>query len=199
LAPPSLPRVPTGRVPRVQRYYGVLRRPASLSPHFVAFVWRYHGLRLLLRSRRPETQTAGQGFESRSPLPANRPWRRSGPPRFLGNPLVHTPCSPTPAGPTHQALRRYRRGPRPDNDEGSRNGTLGAQSHGLCTRCLRFAGGVAPAPRKTRFPLLATLRDGIGYPQDSSERFRSCVLHLVLLSQACLAQCQEPFTSRKGS
>src|SRR5713226_1931892 len=44
--------------------------------------------------------------------------------------------------------------------------------------------------RKTRFPLLATLRDGIGYPQDSNERFQSCLLHLILPSQAFLAQCQ---------
>jgi len=65
-----------------------------------------------------------------------------------------------------------------------------APSHGLCTRCLRFALGIAPPGRKTRFPLLSALRDGIGYPQDSSERFPSCFLHLFLLSQAFLTQCQ---------
>src|SRR5207237_9494073 len=27
----------------------------------------------------------------------------AGPPRFLGNPIVHMPCSPTPAGPPRQA------------------------------------------------------------------------------------------------
>ena len=42
--------------------------------------------------------------------------------------------------------------------------------------------------RKTRFPLLATLRGGIGYPQDSAEEFPSGVLHLILPSQAFLAQ-----------
>jgi hypothetical protein len=35
--------------------------------------------------------------------------------------------------------------------------------------------------RKTRFPLSATLRDGIGYPQDSYERFQTVV---ILPSQA---------------
>ena len=33
--------------------------------------------------------------------------------------------------------------------------------------------GIAPAGRKTRFPLRFALRGGIGYPQDSNERFLS--------------------------
>jgi hypothetical protein len=64
------------------------------------------------------------------------------------------------------------------------NVPFGAQSHGLGTRCLRFAAWVTPEPRKTRFPLLASVRGGIGYPQDSVERFPSCFLHLIPLSQA---------------
>src|SRR5208283_3734820 len=92
--------------------------------------------------------------------------------RFLGNPCVPTPCSPTPAGPTRQAIRRSRRGPRSDKNEDSHHEDFGAQSHGLGTRCLRFVPSIAARGRKTRFPLLATLRDGLGYPQDSDERFR---------------------------
>jgi hypothetical protein len=43
--------------------------------------------------------------------------------------------------------------------------------------------------RKTRFWLLAKALPGeIGYPQGFIERFSSCFLHLVLLSQAFLAQ-----------
>ena len=34
---------------------------------------------------------------------------------------------------------------------------FGAQSHGLQTPCVRFAGWVAPSPRNTRFRLLARL------------------------------------------
>src|SRR5262249_55591735 len=34
---------------------------------------------------------------------------------------------------------------------------FGAQSHGLGTRCLRFAPRVTPTGRQTRFPLSATL------------------------------------------
>jgi hypothetical protein len=77
-------------------------------------------------------------------------------------------------------------------------GTFEAQSHGLCTRCLRFALGIAPPGRKTRFPLLSALRAGIGYPQDSNERFPSCFLHLFFLSQACLTQCQRSPRHRPG-
>jgi len=51
-----------------------------------------------------------------------------------------------------------RRGLRCVHDEGSRNrSTFEAQSHGLGTRCLRFARWVAPRRRKTRFRLLAKL------------------------------------------
>src|SRR5208282_1776943 len=71
-----------------------------------------------------------------------------------------------------QAIRRSRRGPRSDKNEDSHHEDFGAQSHGLGTRCLRFVPSIAARGRKTRFPLLATLRDGLGYPQDSDERFR---------------------------
>ena len=51
---------------------------------------------------------------------------------------------------------------------------FGARSHGIGTRCLRFAGRVAPPPRKTRFRLLAKLcRAGFVNPQGSNERFPS--------------------------
>src|SRR5208283_3889903 len=120
----------------------------------------------------PGRPTAGPGFVHRSLLPVHGIGRRSGPPRFLGNPCVPTPCSPTPAGPTRQAIRRSRRGPRSDKNEDSHHEDFGAQSHGLGTRCLRFVPSIAARGRKTRFPLLATLRDGLGYPQDSDERFR---------------------------
>src|SRR5208282_2170520 len=71
-----------------------------------------------------------------------------------------------------QAIRRSRRGPRSDKNEDSHHEDFGAQPHGLGTRCLRFVPSIAARGRKTRFPLLATLRDGLGYPQDSDERFR---------------------------
>jgi hypothetical protein len=86
MALPSLPRVRTATVPLLRRYYGVLRRPASLSPRFVAFAWRYHALRLSFRSHRPRTPTAGRGFTIRSPWPDCYAWRRSRTSQVPGEP-----------------------------------------------------------------------------------------------------------------
>jgi len=68
--PPSLHRVPLGAVPRIQRYYEALRLPDALPFGFVSFTFRY----------RLAAETSGS-------------------PRFLGDPLVHMPCSQTPEGP----------------------------------------------------------------------------------------------------
>jgi hypothetical protein len=56
-----------------------------------------------------------------------------------------------------QANTTRRLGPRSNQDEGSHKAIFGAQSHGFGTRCLRFAGRIAPPPRKTRFRLPARL------------------------------------------
>ena len=68
------------------------------------------------------------------------------------------PGSSTPAGP-HAPITMtvQRRGPRLGNDEGSHIGTFEVQSPGLEAGCLRFAGWVAPPPRKTRFQVLVAL------------------------------------------
>ena len=63
----------------------------------------------------------------------------------------------------------------------------GLDQHGIGTRCLRFAGRVAPPPRKTRFRLLAKLcRAGFVNPQGCDERFLSS--SHFLLSRAFLTQ-----------
>jgi hypothetical protein len=49
---------------------------------------------------------------------------------------------------------------------------FGAQSLGLGSRCLRFAAGVAPGPRKTRFRLVAGLCRAGFAPAESVERFQ---------------------------
>ena len=96
-------------------------------------------VRLSFRSRRSRTPQPRARGSSAGPLTGKSAGRRSGPPKFLENPRVPMPCSSTPAGPTRQALRRRRHGPRYVHDEGSHdNATFEAQSHGLGTRCLRF-------------------------------------------------------------
>ena len=110
-------------------------------------------------------------------------WKRQDLLRSWGTPIVLLPCSPTPAGPTHQAIAMRRRGPRCVHDEGSRIRTFEAQSHGFGTGCLRFAGRVAPTPRKTRFRLLARLfRTGLITRRVPSKGFKMYPTS-ILLSQ----------------
>ena len=53
------------------------------------------------------------------------------------------------------------------------NTNFGAQSHGLCTRCLRFAGWITPPPRKTRFRMAGQPCPGRNdYPLGPTERFQ---------------------------
>jgi hypothetical protein len=82
------------------------------------------------------------------------------------------PCSPTPAGPTHQALTMHRHGPRSVHDEGSRvsyfRGSITRLRHWLST--LRRPG--RPDATQDSLPAVGqTLPDGLDYPQGSSERF----------------------------
>ncbi len=148
---------PTARVPLLPRYYqgamtscrsfrrasfpslGETTRSARVSPTRGRALPRTGLLELVTRYLRP-----GKGQ-----------WKRQDLLRSWGTPILLLPCSPTPAGPTHQAITMRRRGPRCVQDEGSRIRTFEAQSHGFGTGCLRFAGRVAPTPRKTRFRLLA--------------------------------------------
>jgi hypothetical protein len=75
-----------------------------------------------------------------------------------GEPLVLLPCSPTPAGPTASGLFQcHGAAPAASTTKAPACIAFEAQSHGFGTRCLRFAGRVAPTPRKTRFRLLAKL------------------------------------------
>jgi hypothetical protein len=132
---------------------------SPLSAHVDIFLVRGEGENSGDRPSLPRGQVAQPraGGSSVGPLAAHYAWRRSGLPRFLENPRVPVPCSSTPVEPTHQAtVQCSRRGPRYVHDEGCHDtSSFGAPSHGLGTRCLRFVVGVAPALRKTRFPLLA--------------------------------------------
>jgi hypothetical protein len=107
----------------------------------------------------------------------------TGSPTFLGNPdcalaLLFDPGRTAASGHTMR-----RRGPRCVHDEGSRIRTFEAQSHGFGTGCLRFAGRVAPTPRKTRFRLWARLfRTGLVTRRVPSKGF-TMYPTLILLSQ----------------
>ena len=130
---------------------GIPSRRASFS-----FAWRYLSPASHVRLSHPAVTLAGQ---ARGLVVAGVPCRlvldeeEAGPPRFLENPPMSVPCSSTPAGPRASgpfATPRYclppflrRRLPR-----STLSGLIPTARN---TRCLRFAGRITPAPRKTRF------------------------------------------------
>ena len=76
------------------------------------------------------------------------------------------------------------------NDVDSASTSLGALSRGLHALCVRFAAGVAPGPRNTRFRLVANLdRSGLS-PAGSHRRFPSCLSVYIAspFTKLCLAQ-----------
>jgi len=95
-APPSLHGVREGPFPR---FHTTMRRSDSrplVSPHFVAFVWRYHPC----ASFAPSGQARGRGLRGVGvPVPEpDMSVETDGAPKFLGTPRVPWPCSPTPVG-----------------------------------------------------------------------------------------------------
>ncbi len=84
-------------------------------------------------------------------------WRRQDLLRSWGTPIVLLPCSPTPVGPTHQALAMRLRGPRYVHDEGSRIRTFELSITRL-SALAAYASQAGPiATQDSRFRLLADL------------------------------------------
>jgi hypothetical protein len=163
-APPSLHRVLAARVPRLQWYYEVLRFPNVLH---AALRFLRATLTIpracLRRSCQVRRRLGAGGFWvwHLPKRPVDNEMETPGRPKFLGNPDVPAPCSSTPARPTlPQASTVGRHGPTHRLPRGlSTRGNFGAQSHGIGTRCLRFAVRITPpharlasgcGPRSTR-------------------------------------------------
>jgi hypothetical protein len=183
--PASLRRVSAGRIPRLPRYCQDAATPGHPSRlASSSFARRYHAAACGSLPRATRRQTpAGQAIRGGSPSAALSSWRRPGLPRSWGTPctyaLLYDPGRTDASGHT---IRRC--SPRYVHGEGSCVAAFEAQSHGFGTRCLRFAGWIAPPPRKTRFRLPASSTGRVVYPQGSFQRFQSCLLHLFLLCQA---------------
>ena len=96
-----------------------------------------------------------------------------GSPRFLENPLWTCPALRPRRDLCARPLLRFDVAFRKFDGVGSHeNHNFEAQSHGPFTRCLRFAGWVAPPPRKTRFRLLTQLcRTGLDTRRVPSKGF----------------------------
>ena len=193
-----LPSTGSSRV-EFPRFVGTIRalrlpvaRPAALRCLRLAVPWEHSEVRS--RCGRVHPQQAGT-WSPGGPNRDNLPWRRQDLPRSWGTPLVRSPCSSTPAGPTHQATSMRRHGPRTDHREGSpqRNfrGSITRLSHWLSTlRSGRYR-------TTTQDSLPATgqvLPDGLDYPQGSIERFQAQLMRAILLPQAFVAQGQSAFS-----
>ncbi len=148
-----------GVVPLLHRYGGELRLPAAPP---AALRYLRTALTIARSSsslpHRVERAEVGPGlFVVRAPVPPDA-METTGPPRFLGNPCACMPCSSTPAGPRCQAIAAPRCCRRSENHDGPREQFhFEAQSHGPHAPCVRFAAGVTPVPRNTRFRLVANL------------------------------------------
>jgi hypothetical protein len=148
-----------------------------ISPHFVSFAWRYHLVRLIRSHQTGRTPSVGQ--EVCSPVPPLRDvrWKRQGLPGSWGSLFRHALLFDPGETGAPCLLRRPGTAFRSLNSVGSRIcGDFGAQSHGLPAPCVRFAAGVAAAPRNTRYRLVANLCRAGFFLQSPSTRFQGGAL-----------------------
>jgi hypothetical protein len=175
-APPSLRGVQEGPFPRLDNSMGRSDSRPSLSPHFVAFAWRYHPC-VAVRSQRPRRAVVGSGelifrFPSR-----NCRWRRTGLPGSQGPLVCLGPVLRPRRDRARQAMAARRRGPRSCQQRGLPR----VKISGLDRRALGLAvyasQSGSPLPAQDSLPAAGpTLPDGIGYPQGSDERFHITIL-----------------------
>jgi hypothetical protein len=99
----------------------------------------------------------------------------TGPPQVPGGPCCERALLSDPGGTS--ALGHYRASMLSSTNwkasTPTTNTNFGAQSHGLSTRCLRFAGWITPPPRKTRFRMAGRpCPGGSDCPLGPTERFQ---------------------------
>jgi hypothetical protein len=121
----------------------------SFTPHFVSFARRLPSLApVFVAPAKSDADLKAGGFWvwHLPTRPVHKEMETPGRPKFLGNPDVPAPCSKTPARPTlPQASTVGRHGPTHRVPRGlSTRGNFGARSHGIGTRCLRFAVRITP-------------------------------------------------------
>jgi hypothetical protein len=153
-SPPSLRRVRTGSVPQFHRYNEEIRLPDVHPPSLRFLRSGVPPQCSFVRSpSRMSTSSRGRDADYRSPLTrfsfGGNAWISQVP----GLPLCrHAPLL-DPGGPSHScAVEWLDAAFRFDYTVGHHDlPDVGALSRGLSARCLRFAAGIAPAPRKTRY------------------------------------------------
>ena len=135
--------------------------PSFISRHFVAFVPRYRPCTCCSLPAGSVPLAAGPGlFQSRLPQPRLCQRKEWDLPSSWGTPIHTCPAlrprwnlRARPLWLSDAAFRHL-------ENVGFHIVDFGAQSRGLPAPCLRFAAGVAPIPRKTRFRLPASFAGG---------------------------------------
>jgi hypothetical protein len=163
-------------VPPLHRYHEALRLPVAL-PGPLRCLREAGTVRVLLFVPDGQEHAArGPGIGKPVPRPALCERRRRDLPGSWGTPVNTCPGLGPRRDPRARPLPRSGAAFRAGYGVGSRDSPFGAASHGPRPRCLRFAGWVAPPPRKTRFRLPACFAGRISYPQGSVKGFSSRVL-----------------------
>lgn len=163
--------------------------PPLIPPHFVAFVWRYLGCTRYFRSSTAECAAEAwswsPGSSSRDCQGNDRISQVPGEPRLS----VCTCSHPTPAGllaPDHCSAAAW-----PLNALVQRLlrlglSTLNSMASGLAVYASRC--GLLQHHARLASSCWSGSTGRAFHPHGSAERFQRCRLHLILLSQACLAQ-----------
>ena len=180
---------------------GTMRCSDSLppvTPHFVSFMRRLPPLAPVFVSPAKSDADLGPGGVGVWHLPAQasllKTWRRQGVPSSWGILMCLRPALRPRRDPHYQALAVGGHGPTHIVPRGlSTRGYFGAQSHGIGTRCLRFAVRLTPpharlasgcGPRSTR-------RDWI--PAGFQRKVSEMLLTSLPPSPSFLAQTMTPF------
>jgi len=170
---PFPPQGPVGSVPLLPRYYEAFRLPDDPPARLrclrrrgttatrLSLPWRSgaHPPRARVVHRLPQPATR-RGVVRASQVPGEPSCGRA----LLSDPGETPSTLPVTALGCCLPLLVRRRLSRRFN-------SFGAQSHGPPTRCLRFAARVSPAPRKTRFRLVASFAGRGLNPQGPFVRF----------------------------
>ena len=195
---PSLHRVPRDQFPGFISNMRVLRLPAAHPA--VLHAWRYLGGTRCFRS---PTDECAVGAWSWSPGISSRDIAEetTGSPKFLGNPncpFAHVPirrrqdCS-------HQTIQCSSVAPGHRKAKAPTKGlsTLNSMAFGLAVYASQ-CGLLQPHARLASSCWSGSTGRAF-HPQGSDERFQSCRLHLILLSQALLGAIDAAYRSCAGA
>ena len=155
-----------------------------IPPRFVAFARRYHPSTCGSLRRTPGATSTASGLVSRCPPPAVFKMETTRPP---GKPTRTHATRSDPGEVAASTASETRRDDLPSKARRrpSHSMHFGAQSRGLRAPCERFAPGVTPGPRITRFRLAADLgRMGLDTHRVSNKVSKITSRHLVPLDRA---------------